>query len=214
MTPIYMVQRSFILLTYKSAQNAVLALGFFVFCPKKKKQLDCSLDNGSLCSVTWKPEQIAGNWAYILPSATQAGSQAEDHSNFITMNTIFFLVQIISSVPLSAILVYVIVKLVSWFRRSRELDGCGYAVLITGCDSGFGHQLARSLDQREFVVFAGCLFPEGSGAQRLARESSSRLKILKLDVTSERDVQQAKKMIQRSLPKKGEGLTLCEQEKV
>ena len=37
MTPIYMVQRSFILLTYKSAQNAVLALGFFVFCPKKKK---------------------------------------------------------------------------------------------------------------------------------------------------------------------------------
>ncbi|XP_072235613.1 D-beta-hydroxybutyrate dehydrogenase, mitochondrial [Leuresthes tenuis] len=119
------------------------------------------------------------------------------------MNTIFFLVQIISSIPLSLFLVYVIVKLVSWFQRSRELDGGGYAVLITGCDSGFGHQLARSLDQREFVVFAGCLFPEGSGAQRLARESSSRLKILKLDVTCERDVQQANNMIQRSLPEKG-----------
>ncbi|KAM4560007.1 D-beta-hydroxybutyrate dehydrogenase, mitochondrial [Odontesthes bonariensis] len=119
------------------------------------------------------------------------------------MNTIFFLVQILSSIPFSAFLIYVVVKLVSWFQRSHELNGCGYAVLITGCDSGFGHHLARSLDQRGFVVFAGCLFPEGAGAQSLARESSSRLKILKLDVTSERDVQQAKKMIQKSLPEKG-----------
>uniref|UniRef100_A0A8C2X3N9 Zgc:113142 n=1 Tax=Cyclopterus lumpus TaxID=8103 RepID=A0A8C2X3N9_CYCLU len=82
-------------------------------------------------------------------------------------------------------------------------DGYGYAVLITGCDSGFGYELAQCLDHKGFVVFAGCLSPEGAGAQTLATESSSNLKILKLDVTSDEDVQRAKKIVQENLPDKG-----------
>lgn len=115
------------------------------------------------------------------------------------MNTIL----LIGMVPISAFLLFVIAKLVSRHRRSPLEDGDGYAVLITGCDSGFGHQLARCLDQKGFVVFAGCLSPEGDGAQSLVRQSSSNLKILKLDVTSDKDVQHAKMMVQDNLPEKG-----------
>uniref|UniRef100_A0A3B4H2K3 D-beta-hydroxybutyrate dehydrogenase, mitochondrial-like n=1 Tax=Pundamilia nyererei TaxID=303518 RepID=A0A3B4H2K3_9CICH len=84
--------------------------------------------------------------------------------------------------------------LISIYRSNHVLDSCGHAVLITGCDSGFGHHLARCLDQKGFVVFAGCLSPGGAGAQSLVRQSSSNLKILKLDVTRDEDLQQAKKM--------------------
>ncbi|XP_062270538.1 D-beta-hydroxybutyrate dehydrogenase, mitochondrial [Scomber scombrus] len=119
------------------------------------------------------------------------------------MHAIFFVSQIIGIVSIFAALLFVIAKLISFHCRSPVEDGYGYAVLITGCDSGFGHQLALCLDQKGFVVFAGCLSPEGAGAQSLMRRSSSNLKILKLDVTSDEDVQQAKRMVQNNLPAKG-----------
>ncbi|XP_070786847.1 D-beta-hydroxybutyrate dehydrogenase, mitochondrial [Enoplosus armatus] len=119
------------------------------------------------------------------------------------MNAIFFIGQIIGVVPISVALLLAIAKLVSRHRRSHVEDGHGYAVLITGCDSGFGHQLAQCLDHKGFVVFAGCLSPEGAGAQNLNRHSSSNLKILKLDVTNDEDVQQAKKTVEENLPEKG-----------
>uniref|UniRef100_A0A8D3BXA5 Uncharacterized protein n=1 Tax=Scophthalmus maximus TaxID=52904 RepID=A0A8D3BXA5_SCOMX len=119
------------------------------------------------------------------------------------MNSILFIGQIIGIIPISAVLLFLLAKLVARHRLSRVHDGRGYAVLITGCDSGFGHQLARCLDHKGFVVFAGCLSPEGTGALSLARQSSRNLKILKLDVTSEEDVQQAKRTVQENLPEKG-----------
>lgn len=33
----------------------------------------------------------------------------------------------------------------------------GKAVLVTGCDCGFGHALAKHLHKLGFTVFAGCL---------------------------------------------------------
>ncbi|XP_029931202.1 D-beta-hydroxybutyrate dehydrogenase, mitochondrial-like [Myripristis murdjan] len=111
--------------------------------------------------------------------------------------------EIIGIISTSAVFLLVIANLVSRRRRGQIQDGSGRAVLITGCDSGFGHHLARHLDTQGFVVFAGCLFPEGAGAQSLSRESSSNLKILKLDVTSDDDVQQAKRIVQDNLPEKG-----------
>lgn len=117
-----------------------------------------------------------------------------------------FIYHIISIVPVLAVLLFVIAKLVSHGRSSPLEDGHGYAVLITGCDSGFGHQLALCLDQKGFVVFAGCLLPEGLGAQSLVRQSSSNLRILKLDVTSDEDLKQAKRTVQDNLPEKGETL--------
>ncbi|KAL0170667.1 hypothetical protein M9458_035263, partial [Cirrhinus mrigala] len=82
-------------------------------------------------------------------------------------------------------------------------DGFGRAVLITGCDSGFGHHLAKKLDRMGFTVFAGCLCPEGPGAQSLVEEGSDRMKVLQLDVTKDEDVSLAKDFVQANLPEKG-----------
>ncbi|XP_019126683.2 D-beta-hydroxybutyrate dehydrogenase, mitochondrial [Larimichthys crocea] len=116
---------------------------------------------------------------------------------------IFSIGLIIGIISITALVLFVFAKLVSRHCGRNVQDGSGYAVLITGCDSGFGHQLAQCLDQKGFVVFAGCLCPQGAGAQSLARLSSSNLKILKLDVTSDEDVQQAKMMVEENLPEKG-----------
>lgn len=40
---------------------------------------------------------------------------------------------------------------------SFPIQAEGKAVLITGCDKGFGHALAKQLHARGFTVFAGCL---------------------------------------------------------
>ncbi|XP_068447050.1 D-beta-hydroxybutyrate dehydrogenase, mitochondrial [Clinocottus analis] len=120
------------------------------------------------------------------------------------MNAISIIGLIAGVGTVSAALLLALAKLFSRRRGGGHVqDGCGYAVLITGCDSGFGHQLAQCLDHKGFVVFAGCLSPEGAGAQSLATESSSNLKVLQLDVTSDHDVQRAKKIVQENLPEKG-----------
>ncbi|KAA8579429.1 hypothetical protein FQN60_006522, partial [Etheostoma spectabile] len=117
------------------------------------------------------------------------------------MDTLFFIGQIIGVGSVFVLLFFVLAQLVS--HVGRGLDGRGRAVLVTGCDSGFGHQLARALDQKGFVVFAGCLSPEGPGAQSLARQSSRNLRVLQLDVTREEEVLQAKKVVHDNLPDKG-----------
>uniref|UniRef100_A0A8C8VNH4 Uncharacterized protein n=1 Tax=Pelusios castaneus TaxID=367368 RepID=A0A8C8VNH4_9SAUR len=90
--------------------------------------------------------------------------------------------------------------------REPPLQPAGRAVLITGCDSGFGHLLALRLHRLGFSVFAGCLQPGGEGAQRLQLEAASgpgRLRVLPLDVTRERDVAAAKELVQSNLPERG-----------
>ncbi|XP_073683686.1 D-beta-hydroxybutyrate dehydrogenase, mitochondrial [Garra rufa] len=94
------------------------------------------------------------------------------------------------------------VKMVFQAKNSLS-DGFGRAVLITGCDSGFGHHLAKKLDRMGFTVFAGCLCPEGPGAQSLVKEGSERMKVLQLDVTKDDDISLAKDLVQANLPEKG-----------
>ncbi|XP_074647651.1 retinol dehydrogenase 7-like [Tubulanus polymorphus] len=90
------------------------------------------------------------------------------------------------------------------------------AVIITGCDSGFGHELARKLDRLGFTVFAGCLYPTKSGAHSLMNVGSKRLHVLKLDVTKDEDVTHAVQFIESKLPPTGlwavvnnAGVTTC-----
>ncbi|XP_068931459.1 short-chain dehydrogenase/reductase family 9C member 7-like [Petaurus breviceps papuanus] len=102
--------------------------------------------------------------------------------------------------------------------HQKRIDVTGKAVLITGCDTGFGHSLALRLFHLGFTVFATCLFPDGEGAQRLRREAgdSCRLHVFKLDVTQDQDVADAKDFLLKRLPEKGlwglvnnAGLGLC-----
>ncbi|XP_072713549.1 D-beta-hydroxybutyrate dehydrogenase, mitochondrial-like isoform X1 [Ciconia boyciana] len=91
-----------------------------------------------------------------------------------------------------------------WRRRAAPLEPAGRAVLITGCDSGFGHLLALRLHRLGFTVFAGCLCPDGEGARRLQREAAGgRLRVLRLDVTRARDVLAAKELVLSHLPERG-----------
>ncbi|XP_040468327.1 D-beta-hydroxybutyrate dehydrogenase, mitochondrial-like isoform X2 [Falco naumanni] len=91
-----------------------------------------------------------------------------------------------------------------WRRGAAPLEPAGRAVLITGCDSGFGHLLALRLHRLGFTVFAGCLCPGGEGARRLQREAGpGRLRVLRLDVTRARDVLAAKELVLSHLPERG-----------
>ncbi|XP_040207247.1 D-beta-hydroxybutyrate dehydrogenase, mitochondrial-like [Rana temporaria] len=100
-----------------------------------------------------------------------------------------------------------LLSIVIFARRRRNrvfLDPEERAVLITGCDSGFGNQLARRLLDMGFMVFATCLFPEGEGAQSLINHSSSgKVRVVRLDVTSDKEVAEVKQYVQDNLPAKG-----------
>ncbi|XP_059849133.1 17-beta-hydroxysteroid dehydrogenase type 2-like isoform X1 [Hypanus sabinus] len=77
------------------------------------------------------------------------------------------------------------------------------AVLITGCDSGFGHALAKYLDELGFIVFAGVLFLDGPGAQDLKRCGSDRLTVLQMDVTNSQQISEVFEYVKAQLKDKG-----------
>lgn len=89
------------------------------------------------------------------------------------------------------------------YSRKSTLNPRDETVLITGCDSGIGYQCAKLYDRLGFQVFAGCLFPDGSGAQQLIKESSSHLKIISLDITNETQVNQAFDIVNNHVKNKG-----------
>ncbi|XP_072925985.1 11-beta-hydroxysteroid dehydrogenase type 2-like [Hemitrygon akajei] len=88
-------------------------------------------------------------------------------------------------------------------RSNAILSPHGKAVLITGCDSGFGHSLAKHLHLLGFRVFAMVLHEEGNGAQVLRCSASDRLSVIQMDVTDWAMVQEVKKKIEKQLGDKG-----------
>ncbi|XP_075897739.1 D-beta-hydroxybutyrate dehydrogenase, mitochondrial [Nelusetta ayraudi] len=119
------------------------------------------------------------------------------------MSSALLVGQAVGCLSVSVLLLWLFVKAV-WHRGEHPpQDGHGHGVLITGCDSGFGFELAHRLDQQGFTVFAGCLRAEGPGARGLAQLCSSSLQLLQLDVTQDQDVAQSLRMVQEQLPHKG-----------
>ncbi|XP_071423003.1 D-beta-hydroxybutyrate dehydrogenase, mitochondrial-like isoform X2 [Pithys albifrons albifrons] len=92
-------------------------------------------------------------------------------------------------------------------RARRALPAEGKAVLITGCDKGFGHALAKHLHAKGFTVFAGCLLLDenGDGARELKNMKSDRMKVLQMNVCSDQEVAEAMDFVKRTLkePEKG-----------
>ncbi|KAL1472820.1 hypothetical protein MTO96_022725 [Rhipicephalus appendiculatus] len=80
---------------------------------------------------------------------------------------------------------------------SLLVSGHGKAVLITGCDTGFGHLLANYLARDGFLVFAGCLDANGEGAMTLKRQSN--IKVLQMDVTKDVEIEGAHRVIKEEL---------------
>ncbi|XP_012874914.1 PREDICTED: D-beta-hydroxybutyrate dehydrogenase, mitochondrial [Dipodomys ordii] len=81
------------------------------------------------------------------------------------------------------------------------------AVLITGCDSGFGFSLAKHLHSKGFLVFAGCLMKDkgDAGVQELDNLKSDRLRTIQLNVCNSEEVEKAVATVQSILddPEKG-----------
>lgn len=73
------------------------------------------------------------------------------------------------------------------------------AVLITGCDRGFGHMLAKRLHFEGYKVFAACYFPNGEGGKQLKETVSSNIHVFGLDVTNSDSVAKALDYVQQHL---------------
>ncbi|KAF7240301.1 Retinol dehydrogenase 7 [Varanus komodoensis] len=98
-----------------------------------------------------------------------------------------------------AVLAYFVIR---WYRERQTVDNLREKhVLITGCDSGFGNQLARQLDLLGLRVLAACLTQEG--AEKLEKVTSDRLKTTVLDVTSTESVAAATEWTKQCVGNKG-----------
>ncbi|XP_037580480.2 retinol dehydrogenase 7 isoform X2 [Dermacentor silvarum] len=89
----------------------------------------------------------------------------------------------------------------------KLVSGDGKAVLVAGCDTGFGHFLVRSLTHVGFFVFAGCLDATCNGANELKKLAN--VKVLQLDISSERQVSDALVAIKKDLGSKVLWAVVC-----
>ncbi|PVD38343.1 hypothetical protein C0Q70_00956 [Pomacea canaliculata] len=105
------------------------------------------------------------------------------------------MLHVLGALALAAVVLFLLNVIV---RRRTVIPG-GKAVLITGCDHGFGCMLAEALDILGYRVFAGCLNAAGDGAKELKQKTSSNLVIVQLDVTSDVQVAEARATVERSL---------------
>ncbi|XP_019509096.1 PREDICTED: corticosteroid 11-beta-dehydrogenase isozyme 2 isoform X2 [Hipposideros armiger] len=79
----------------------------------------------------------------------------------------------------------------SCLARPPRLPVATRAVLITGCDSGFGKEAAKKLDAMGFTVLATVLDLDSPGALELRACCSSNLRLLQMDLTKPADIRHA-----------------------
>ncbi|KAM9191794.1 11-beta-hydroxysteroid dehydrogenase type 2 [Dugong dugon] len=92
--------------------------------------------------------------------------------------------------PLAALAVLAVAGWITLSRLARptRLPVATRAVLITGCDTGFGKETAKQLDAMGFTVLATVLDLDGPGARELRACCSLRLKLLQMDLTKPADI--------------------------
>jgi len=102
-----------------------------------------------------------------------------------------------------ALLLSFLVKLCTGAFITRIEDPQGRAILVTGCDSGFGHEFSLALVKKGWKVFAGCLTQQGMAAlQTKAAGSAGTMVAVPMDVTKQADIDRMVKNINDECPKK------------
>ncbi|XP_023499580.2 17-beta-hydroxysteroid dehydrogenase type 6 isoform X1 [Equus caballus] len=92
--------------------------------------------------------------------------------------------------------------LLCWYRERQVVSNLrDKYVFITGCDSGFGNQLARQLDLRGLRVLAACLTEKG--AEQLRDRTSDRLETVILDVTKTDSIAAATQWVKERVGDRG-----------
>ncbi|CAF4433160.1 unnamed protein product, partial [Adineta steineri] len=79
------------------------------------------------------------------------------------------------------------------FYPTPDIDPRNKYVLISGCDSGFGHGLAIELDKQGFNVLAGVY--SSNSKDSLGQILSSRATIFQLDITRQEDIDAAYELV-------------------
>jgi NAD(P)-dependent dehydrogenase (short-subunit alcohol dehydrogenase family) len=88
---------------------------------------------------------------------------------------------------------YVIYRLYQIIFPTSNINPCGKYVLVSGCDSGFGHTLVIELDKQGFNVFASVYNQENQVT--LKNVLSSRATVFCLDITQPAQIDAAYKMV-------------------
>jgi 11-cis-retinol dehydrogenase len=91
------------------------------------------------------------------------------------------------------LILYVIYRLYQHLFPSPNVDSRGKYVLISGCDSGFGHALAIDLDKQGFNVLAGVYDTDNEVS--LGQRLSSRATVFCLDITRQEQIDAAYEMV-------------------
>ncbi|XP_054165427.1 17-beta-hydroxysteroid dehydrogenase type 6-like [Oppia nitens] len=92
--------------------------------------------------------------------------------------------------------------------NSEFLTSYKRAVLVTGCDSGFGNALAQTLNEHGFRVYATVLDTDSDGAKKLLTSArfDGMTTVLRMDVTSDDEVNAVYEQIAKELQQNGEKL--------
>ena len=102
------------------------------------------------------------------------------------------------------IVVYISYKLIDYLLRLPYVLGrFNRYIFITGCDTGFGHELAKDLDRNGYNVFAGCLTEIGE--EILRKQCTCRMKTVHIDVSNPESVRHAYQFVKDNLPE-GKGM--------
>ncbi|CAF1601379.1 unnamed protein product [Rotaria magnacalcarata] len=91
------------------------------------------------------------------------------------------------------IILYVSYRLYQHFYPTSNISPNGKYILISGCDTGFGHGLAIELDKQGFNVLAGIFSPDNISS--LQKELSSRATVFRLDITKQEDIDTAFELV-------------------
>ncbi|XP_059482224.1 D-beta-hydroxybutyrate dehydrogenase, mitochondrial-like [Neocloeon triangulifer] len=119
------------------------------------------------------------------------------------LTTVTGFLRITSICPcLAFVLFFLIGTAVAALIATLEIKPEGKAVLVTGCDSGFGYHLALRLQKLGFVVFAACLNKNGEGAKKLLKESEDKVIPVQMNVISDDEIETAFDEISEELGKR------------
>ena len=99
---------------------------------------------------------------------------------------------------ITAILVVLTIILFRFYSKKQMKDLANKYVLITGCDSGFGHETAVRLHKMGVNVLATCLTKEGE--QSLKSVTSESLRTFQLDVTNSQQIKDVFAQVKSIVP--------------
>ncbi|CAF4808158.1 unnamed protein product, partial [Rotaria sp. Silwood2] len=91
------------------------------------------------------------------------------------------------------VILYIFYRLYQHFFPTPNINPNGKYVLISGCDTGFGHGLAIELDKQGFNVLAGVFVPDN--VTSLKEKLSKKATVFRLDITKQEDIDAALELV-------------------